>query len=108
MNMQWTVKASVEQAGKVSQGNSKMPGSTFATDAFACKVGSKLAKIKGSVCDGCYAMTGFYNMFKKKHEENHDRKLNNYYKDTKLWTSTFSSYLNKYEKSGYGGGTHST
>ena len=53
--MTWTVKASVEEAGKISQGNSKMPGSTFATDAFACKVGSKLAKIDGSVCNKCYA-----------------------------------------------------
>ena len=80
---------------------SKLPCSSFNLSAWRCNNGSKLAKIKGSVCDGCYAMTGFYNMFKKKHEENHDRKLNNYYKDTKLWTSTFSSYLNKYEKSGY-------
>ena len=80
---------------------SKMPCSSFNLSAWRCNNGSKLAKIKGSVCDGCYAMTGFYNMFKKKHEANHDRKLNNYYKDTKLWTSTFSSYLNKYEKSGY-------
>lgn len=53
--MTWTVKASIEQAGRVSAGNSKMPGSTFATDAFACKVGSKLAKVEGSVCSGCYA-----------------------------------------------------
>ena len=53
--MTWTVKASVEEAGKISQGNSKMPGSTFATDAFACKVGSKLAKIDGSVSNKCYA-----------------------------------------------------
>ena len=39
----------------ISDRNSKMPGSTFAQDAFACKVGSKLAKVKGSVCEACYA-----------------------------------------------------
>jgi hypothetical protein len=39
----------------ISNRNSKMPGSTFAQDAFACKVGSKLAKVKGSVCESCYA-----------------------------------------------------
>lgn len=41
--------------GKVSIKNSKMPGSTYAQDSFACKVGDKLAKVKGSVCFGCYA-----------------------------------------------------
>lgn len=50
-----TLKAAKESAGKLSLGNGKMPGSTFATDAFACKVGDKLAKVKGSVCDSCYA-----------------------------------------------------
>lgn len=42
-------------SGNVSKGNTKMPGSTFALDAFACQVGSKLAKIEGSVCNKCYA-----------------------------------------------------
>lgn len=50
-----TLKAATESAGKISLGNGKMPGSTFATDAFACKVGDKLAKVNGSVCNGCYA-----------------------------------------------------
>lgn len=50
-----TLKAAKEDAGKLSLGNGKMPGSTFATDAFACKVGDKLAKVKGSVCHSCYA-----------------------------------------------------
>ena len=50
-----TLKAAKESAGKLSLGNGKMPGSTFATDAFACKVGDKLAKVDGSVCNGCYA-----------------------------------------------------
>lgn len=39
----------------ISNGNSKMPGTTFAQDAFSCKVGSRLADIKGSVCKSCYA-----------------------------------------------------
>lgn len=52
--MKWTVKAATEIT-KISAGNSKMPGSTFSTDAFACHVGSKLAKVEGSVCSGCYA-----------------------------------------------------
>jgi hypothetical protein len=51
-----TVKAAVETAGKVSEGNSKMPGSTFAISAKECHVGSKLAKVEGSVCSRCYAL----------------------------------------------------
>ena len=43
-------------AGKVSDKNSKMPGSTFALSAKRCGVGSKLANVKGSVCDRCYAL----------------------------------------------------
>lgn len=39
----------------VTTGNTKMPGTTFAQDAFACHVGSKLAKIEGSICNKCYA-----------------------------------------------------
>ena len=43
-------------AGKISTGNSKMPGTTYAIDAFACNVGAKLRKIKGSTCNQCYAI----------------------------------------------------
>jgi hypothetical protein len=41
------------QLGKVSLGNSKMPGSTFAQDAFQCGVGSKLREVPGSICSEC-------------------------------------------------------
>ena len=50
-----TLKSAIEIAGKVSKGNSKMPGSTFAMDSFSCNVGSRLAEVKGSTCNGCYA-----------------------------------------------------
>lgn len=39
----------------ISNGNTKMPGTTFAQDAFSCNVGSKLADIEGSICKSCYA-----------------------------------------------------
>lgn len=54
--MTMTLKASQAIAGKMSNRNSKMPGSTFAISAFHCNVGSKLAKIAGSVCHRCYAI----------------------------------------------------
>ena len=49
------VKEAVEY-GKISLGNTKMPGTTYAVDAFACLTGSKLAKVKGSICSGCYSI----------------------------------------------------
>ena len=42
-----------QEYGKISLGNTKMPGTTFAICAFACLTGSKLAKVKGSVCEQC-------------------------------------------------------
>lgn len=54
--MAMTLKAAIETAGKVSLGNGKMPGSTFAISATKCNVGGKLAAIKGSTCSRCYAL----------------------------------------------------
>lgn len=39
---------------------SKMPGYAYNLPAWECKVGSKLAKVPGSVCHGCYALKGRY------------------------------------------------
>lgn len=39
---------------------SKMPGYSISTPATDCKTGSRLRKLKGSVCSGCYAMKGSY------------------------------------------------
>lgn len=44
----------------ISDRNSKMPGFTLSTSAFACKIGSKLHKIEGSICKNCYALKGNY------------------------------------------------
>jgi hypothetical protein len=41
---------------------SKMPGTSYALPASKCLLGAKLAKIEGTVCHGCYALTGLYNM----------------------------------------------
>lgn len=51
-----TVKHAIETAGKVSLGNTKMPSTTFAISAKACKVGAKLAMVEGSTCSRCYAL----------------------------------------------------
>ena len=39
---------------------SKMPGFSYNLPATKCITGSKLVKIQGSVCSGCYALKGRY------------------------------------------------
>ena len=39
---------------------SKMPGKSYGLPASACKVGSILRDVKGSVCSDCYACKGCY------------------------------------------------
>jgi len=39
---------------------SKMPGLSYGISATLCKVGAALAKIKGSTCEGCYALKANY------------------------------------------------
>lgn len=39
---------------------SKLGCASFSISAFECKTGSKLAKVKGSVCNKCYARRGSY------------------------------------------------
>jgi hypothetical protein len=61
INVQFTYKTNAAairatDGRKVSTANSKMPGSSFATDPFVCNVGSKLREIEGSVCSKCYAI----------------------------------------------------
>lgn len=41
---------------------SKMPCQSWSVPAMACKTGSKLAQVEGSICHGCYALKGFYRM----------------------------------------------
>ena len=43
---------------------SKMPGLSYSLPAWECKTGSKLRKIKNSVCSACYALKGNYTRYK--------------------------------------------
>lgn len=52
-------KQAVNIAGTLGH-PSKMPGLSYGLPASACKVGSKLRPIKGSVCHKCYAFKGHY------------------------------------------------
>ena len=41
---------------------SKMPCNSWSIPAKDCKVGAKLVQVSGSVCNDCYALSGFYRM----------------------------------------------
>jgi hypothetical protein len=58
-NLQYTVATAMKEVGGLGK-PSKMPGFSYSVPAQECKVGSKLAKIKGSVCYNCYALKGNY------------------------------------------------
>ena len=51
----------VKEAIKITEGftrTSKMPGLSYSLPAWECKTGSKLRKVKNSVCSMCYALKG--------------------------------------------------
>jgi hypothetical protein len=52
---------------------SKMPGFSTGIPAAACKVGSKLAAVAGSVCSGCYALK--YNYLYPSVRQGHEARL---------------------------------
>lgn len=54
-----TLLQAIEKIGGLSK-PSKMPCHSWSIPAKNCKMGSKLAKLKTSVCAKCYAMRGFY------------------------------------------------
>ncbi len=55
----WTTKALAEYVGGLSA-PSKMPGYAYSLPARECRTGSKLVKVAGSTCSGCYALKGRY------------------------------------------------
>jgi len=56
-----TVKAARDYVGGFSKPG-KMPCNAISLPIEFCNVGSKLAKIVGTICYYCYASGGFYNM----------------------------------------------
>jgi len=62
---------------------SKMPSYAWSISARRCNVGSKLAKVKGSVCEGCYALKGRY-MFNNT-QDALERRYNAWSNDRERW-----------------------
>ena len=69
---------------------SKMPGWAYGIPAKECKTGSKLVKIAGSTCEGCYALKGCY-VFKVVQDAQY-RRLASIKHD--LWTGAMALLIN--------------
>jgi|TARA_R100000482_G_C5116099_1_gene143164 hypothetical protein len=82
--------------GGVTNKNSKMPEYTYDLSAWNCKKGSKLIKIEGSTCQGCYAQKGNYLRYKNgsigKSHEKHLKSLNN-----PLWSEGIAFQIKHYK-----------
>jgi hypothetical protein len=60
----YTRKQAQDLAGSVTK-TSKMPSDSYSLPAQECITGSKLVNVKGSVCEGCYALKGNYKRYAK-------------------------------------------
>jgi hypothetical protein len=66
------VKIAKQITGSLTR-TSKMPGLSYSLPAWECKTGSKLRKVKGSVCSACYALKGNYTRYKAIKAAQYDR-----------------------------------
>ena len=62
-NLTMNIKEAAAITGSMTR-TSKMPGLSYSLPAWECKTGSKLRKIKNSVCSACYALKGNYTRYK--------------------------------------------
>jgi len=69
---------------------SKMPGWAYGLPAKECKTGSRLVKVKGSTCEGCYALKGCY-VFKVVQEAQYRRLASIKHE---LWTGAMALLIN--------------
>ena len=63
MQIKFYKKDAINIAGSCTQ-TKKMPSESYSLPAKECITGSKLVNVKGSVCEGCYALKGNYHRFK--------------------------------------------
>ena len=80
---------------------SKMPGWAYGLPAKECKTGSKLRKVKDSVCYNCYALKGCY-VFKVVQEAQYRRLASVKHE---LWTAAMALLINSKNQKNLGGTT---
>jgi hypothetical protein len=77
---------------KTSQ-TEKMPWASWDIPAWLCKTGSKLAKVKGSICNGCYALKGRYIFGSVKNANIGRFKQIENFEDLKVWQESFIGWF---------------
>jgi hypothetical protein len=75
---------------------SKMPCKSWGIPATTCKKGAELAKIKGSVCSGCYALKGAYSWPKVKNA--YQVRLEQYQQNPSVWYKHMIEIIEKESK----------
>ena len=85
------IKEAQASTGSMTR-TSKMPGLSYSLPAWECKTGSKLRKIKNSVCSACYALKGNYTRYKAIKAAQYVRlaSLNN-----ELWTAAIVTQIKR-------------
>ncbi len=90
-NLTMNIKEAAAITGSMTR-TSKMPGLSYSLPAWECKTGSKLRKIKNSVCSACYALKGNYTRYKAIKAAQYVRlaSLNN-----ELWTAAIVTQIKR-------------
>jgi len=78
--------------GGLSQ-TSKMPCPSWSISARHCKVGSKLAQHKGTICEGCYALKGMYAF--KNVQDALERRLATFLADPAIWACNMAQLIKR-------------
>ena len=86
-----TLKQATEIIGGYTV-TSKMPTIRYSISAKDCKTGSKLRKIKNSVCSDCYALKGNYIRYAKNIEKAQNKRLKAIF--SKDWTNAMIYIMN--------------
>jgi len=89
-----TLKQATEIIGGYTV-TSKMPTISYSISAKDCKTGSKLRKIKNSVCSDCYALKGNYVRYAKNIEKAQNKRLKAIF--SKDWVNAMV-YIMKHQK----------
>tara|TARA_R100000458_G_C8277711_1_gene253338 strand:- start:3934 stop:4554 length:621 start_codon:yes stop_codon:yes gene_type:complete len=92
-----TIKEIQNRTGTLSN-PSKMPCHGYSIPAIHCKIGSILAKRKGTVCSNCYALKGRYVFpnVQAAMEKRFDAVMN-----SPTWVEDMTELIGRKEKSGY-------
>jgi len=82
---------------------SKMPCHSFSLPASTCKRGAELAKIKGTVCNSCYAMKGRYRFrnVQSAQQRRYDLLMADKHNAYTKWGINMLELIHRKEKSGY-------